>query len=143
MKSISTILCRQLFWTFLLSSTSSCFIQTLFFGIHINKWFTIEDVLTLDILAIVFNLCLVLASLTTLLNLSIKVRNNKHYSALSYFLFPLIFITMTLIRIPNLKEKTIYPLDFSTLYISYAIVIVIFFVFRVYFYFQFCRHLKT
>jgi hypothetical protein len=102
-----------------------------------------EDVRALDILAIVFNLCLTLTSLTTLFNLSLNVRNNKNYLALSYFLFPSLFILTTFAGILNLKEKDIYPLDFSTLYISYTLVITIFFVFHVFFYLKFRQHLET
>jgi hypothetical protein len=129
-KTTSNILFRQLLWTFSLSSISSCFIQTIFFGSHINKWFTMSDVMTLNVLAIIFSLCLTLTSLTTLFNLSTKVRHKKSHLVLSYFLFPFIIILMTLIGIFKLKEKDIYPLDFSTLYISYFIVIVMFFIFH-------------
>ena len=142
-KSISTILFKHLLLTFLSSSISSCFIQTIFFGSHVNKWFTMSDVMTLNILAIIFNLCLTMTSLTIFLKLSIKVRNNITYLRLSYFLFPCILILITLIGIFNLTERNIYPLDFVTLYISYTIIVVVFFVFHIYFYLKFWRHLKT
>jgi hypothetical protein len=134
---------KQLLWTFLLSSISACFIQTIFFSIYVNKWFTTGDVFTLNILGIIFNLCLAITSLTTLFNLSIKVRNNKNYLVLSYFLFPCTFILMTLRGIFELSAKDISPLDFFTLYISYTIVVVVFFIFHIYFYIKFWRHLKT
>ena len=142
-KSISNILFKQLLLTFLLSSISSCFIQTIFFISRVNKWFTVSDVMTLNILAIIFSLSLTITSLTTLLNLSIKVRHDKKSLILSYFLFPCIFILMTLMGIFSLKEKDINPLDFLTLYISYTIVIAIFFALHIYFYLKFSRHLKT
>jgi len=140
---VSNILFKQSLWTFLLSSISTCFVQTTFFSIYVNKWFTVDDVLTLDILAITFILLLTITSLTTLFNLSIKVRYNKNYLVLSYFLFPFIFTLVTLIGIFRLTEKDIYPLDFLTLYISYTIIVVVFFIFHIYFYVNFWRLLKT
>lgn len=141
-KSISIILFKQVLWTFFLSSISSCFIQTIFFGSHINKWFSMSDVMTLNILAIIFSLCLTITSLTTLFNLSTKVRHNKEYVVLSYFLFPCLFILVTLKGIFKLDEKDIYPVDFLTLYISYAVVVVVFFIFHIYFCLKFWRHFK-
>lgn len=102
-----------------------------------------SDVMTLNILAVIFSLCLTLTSLTTLFNLSTKVRHKKNRLVLSYFLFPFIFILMTLIGIFKLKEKDIYPLDFLTLYISFAIVVVMFFIFHIYFYLKFGRDVKA
>ena len=142
-KPISNILSKQLLLTFLLSSISSCFIQTIFFGSYVNKWFTMSDVMNLNILAIIFSLCLAITSLTTLLNLSSKIRHDKIFLILSYFLFPCILVWLTLIGMFNLKEKDIYPLDLMTLYISYVIVIVMFFAFHIYFYLRFRRNLKN
>ncbi len=102
-----------------------------------------SDVMTLNILAIIFSLCLTITSLTTLFNLSTKVRHDKEYLVLSYFLFPFLFLLMTLIGIFKLEEKDIYPLDFLTLYISYTVVAVVFFIFHIYFYLKFWRHLKA
>jgi len=144
-KSIPDILFQQLFWTFLTSSIASCLLLTIFFPpfTNNNKWFTPGDVKTLDIIAIAFNLCLTLTSLTTLFNSSVKVRNNKSSLILSYFMLPSIFILLTLAWGFSLKEKDIYPLDFSTLGISYSMVTVTFLVIHIYYYVKFRRRLKT
>lgn len=142
-KSISSIIFKQLFWTFLISSVFSFTVLTIFFSFQINKWFTMEDVMTLNILVLAFNLCLTLTSTTVLFNLSIKVRNNKNYLIVSYFLFPLLFTIITFVGILNLKQKDIYPLDFIMLYLSYGIVITVFFISHSFFYLKFRRHLKN
>ena len=142
-KPVSYILLRQLFWTFLISSGSSFIIQTIFFGIHVNEWFTIEDVMTLNILALFLNICLALTSLTTLLNLSSKIGKNKKYFVLSYFLVPLLFTILTFVAIVSLKPKDIYPLDFLTVYISYSIAIALFFVSYSYSFLKFKRSIQA
>lgn len=141
-KSISNLLLKHLLLTFLLSSILSCIVETIYFGSHVNKWFDRSDVMTLNIFVIVFNLCLTITSLTILFNLSTKIRHNKNYLILSYFLFPFIFVLLTFIGISTLKESDIYPLDSSTLYISCIVVIVLFFIFHIYFYLKTLRQLR-
>ena len=142
-KSISCILLKQLFWMFLISSVSSFFALTIFFGNQINRWFTMEDIMTLNVLVFVFNFGLTLTSATILFNLSTKVRNNKNYLFISYFLFTLLFIIITFVGLLNLKQEDIYPLDFIALYITYGVAIAMFFIPLAYFYLKFQKHLKT
>jgi len=99
--------------------------------------------MTLNILALFLNICLALTSLTTLLNLSSKIRKNKKYFVLSYFLVPLLFTILTFVAIVSLKPKDIYPLDFLTVYISYSIAIALFFVSYSYSFLKFKRSIQA